>query len=316
MLEVIAAGPGLVAVGHDQDENAVFWTSRDGTAWSRVEQQGGGFADAAAWSVAAGGPGLVVVGEDLSGKAAVWTSEDGTAWTRVPHHDALMGAEMHSVVATGAGLVAVGGSSGKVEDKPFAIVWNSVDGVNWVRVPHDEDAFGSAVMWDVAAGGPGLIAVGGDFQASLVWTSPDGVTWDRVHRETHEEPFLDDTFMYTVAATDELIVAGGDDMSLEGANMWTSPDGLNWSLLPVEAWEDFAGYAVEAILPSDHGWVAVGRYAGAAWTSPDGMTWTRTADYSTFGYTWFTSACVFGDEIIAVGSSAEAEGATVWRFSP
>jgi hypothetical protein len=39
-------------------------------------------------------------------------------------------------------------------------------------------------MWAVAAGGPGLVAVGSDDSAGdadgAVWTSPDGLTWTRV----------------------------------------------------------------------------------------------------------------------------------------
>jgi hypothetical protein len=39
MSAVVAGGPGLVAVGHDdagEDEDAAVWTSPDGLVWSRV----------------------------------------------------------------------------------------------------------------------------------------------------------------------------------------------------------------------------------------------------------------------------------------
>jgi hypothetical protein len=45
-----------------------------------------------------------------------------------------------------------------------AAVWTSVDGLSWSRVPHDEALFGGATlqtMESVAAGGPGVVAVGG-----------------------------------------------------------------------------------------------------------------------------------------------------------
>jgi hypothetical protein len=39
------------------------------------------------------------------------------------------------------------------------MVWTSVDGMTWSRVPHDEMAFGGWVF-RVTVGGPGLVAVG------------------------------------------------------------------------------------------------------------------------------------------------------------
>ena len=44
-----------------------------------------------------------------------------------------------------------------------AVVWTSVDGLSWSRVPHDEAIFGGADFYrmnSVIAGGPGLVAVG------------------------------------------------------------------------------------------------------------------------------------------------------------
>ena len=59
----------------------------------------------------------------------------------------------------------------------------------WERVPHDEAVFGGEgyqSMWSVAAGGPGLVAIGSDRVSdggpdnAAVWTSPDGLAWTRV----------------------------------------------------------------------------------------------------------------------------------------
>ena len=64
--------------------------------------------------------------------------------------------------------------SGGGED---AAVWTSPDGINWTRVPHDENVFGGGkVMVAVAAGGP-LVAVGydlsGDDLDTIVWTTTE-----------------------------------------------------------------------------------------------------------------------------------------------
>ncbi len=86
MTGVTAASQGLVAVGseHTEDrEPAVFWTSIDGTTWSRVprdEAVSGGESIQVMNSVTARGPGFVAVGADGSRDdldAAVWTVFEG-----------------------------------------------------------------------------------------------------------------------------------------------------------------------------------------------------------------------------------------------
>ena len=182
MTSVTAGGPGLVAVGTDasnDDGDPAVWTSTDGITWSRVPHEavfGGedrelmGADRQSMESVTAGGPGLVAVGFEGSfsnSDAAVWTSPDGITWSRVPHDDEVFGGRfsqsMESVTAGGPGLVAVGW------DGPFsefrlrhAAVWTSPDGITWSRVPDDEvlGSEGDQTMFDVTAGGPGVVAVG------------------------------------------------------------------------------------------------------------------------------------------------------------
>ena len=198
---LIAAGPGLVAVGSDgttlrgRNIDAAVWTSIDGITWSRVPHEDavfGGDGDQVINSVVVGGPGLVAVGSEtirFDVDAAVWTSSDGVTWSRVPHDEAVFGGRrdevMLSVIAGGPGLVAVG-SVGKGGDHD-AIVWTSTDGLTWSRVAHDEAVFGGEsiqVMHHVTAAGPGLVALGldGPFDASsaAAWISSDGITWSRV----------------------------------------------------------------------------------------------------------------------------------------
>ena len=114
---VTAGGPGLVAVGSDGFDAAV-WTSPDGVTWSRVphdESVFGGATTQSMWSVTVASPGLVAVGGDSSGDdvaAAVWTSPDGVNWSRVPHNKEVFGGagfqNMQGVTVGGPGLVAVG----------------------------------------------------------------------------------------------------------------------------------------------------------------------------------------------------------------
>jgi len=285
MVSVTVGGPGLVAVGSDKLDAAV-WTSVDGITWTRVPHDDAVFGGATMGSVTVGGPGLVAVGPgqvESGGDAAVWTSVDGFTWTRVPHDDAVFGeARMNSVTAGGPGLVAVGTGNGEE-----AAVWVSVDGLAWARVPHDETVFGGATtMVSVTVGGPGLVAVGWDsldyhldlIQAgAAVWTSVDGITWARVpHDEAvfggGVDPVLSLTMVSVTSGGPGLVAVGSELFGRRGA-VWTSVDGITWTRVADGA--TFSG-PMMSVTSRGSGLVAVGSDA-EVWTSPDGITWTHVA---------------------------------------
>ena len=235
---VAVGGPGLVAVGDinsgvDGEESAV-WTSVDGLTWSRHV---GVFEGGDPGVVTAGAAGLVALGGD-----AVWTSVDGITWSRVAHDEAVFdlqlgdGNGVMSVVVGGPGLVAVG-SEGLNSDAPTgrarAVVWTSVDGLTWSRVPHDEAVFGGPGdqgMFDVTVGGPGLVAVGEDAQGAPVWTSVDGLTWSRVPPD--EEVFATHGVATSAPKVKiEALIAAGPGLVAGGGGgpLWTSVDGVTWS---------------------------------------------------------------------------------------
>ena len=80
MRSVIAAGPGLVAVGSAGFDGwpAAVWTSPDGITWSQdpygrdIPSGEGGYGRM--FSVTVGPSGLVAVGNHRGGTAAVWVS--------------------------------------------------------------------------------------------------------------------------------------------------------------------------------------------------------------------------------------------------
>ncbi len=260
---------------------------------------------------------------------AVWTSSNGTTWTRVPHDDAVFRrAWVSSVTAGGPRFVAVGTSvvvHGRTRD---AAVWTSPDGLTWSRVSHDETVFGQAAMYDVTTGGPGFVAVGFDGPpqtvdgTAAVWTSPDGISWSRVpHDPTVFEP---QEWMSSVFAGGPGFVALGSRWHgpAEGSStvMWTSPDGVTWSRVPLDK-AVFGDAEVSGISAGGPGVVAVGEVGGdaAVWTSADGTTWSRVAhDEAVFGgaaETWMTSVARGGTGLVAVGGSSSGSGdrrAVVW----
>jgi hypothetical protein len=362
---VTAGGPGFVAVGSvgsNDDGDAAIWTSPDGMTWSRVphdETVFGGPDTQRMLSVIAGGPGLVVVGADGSfgerdWDAAVWTSVDGITWSRVPHDEVVFGGEeskaMTSVTVGGPGLVAVGGAGHEWDEGGDAVVWTSVDGIIWSRVPHDESVLGGArvqTMSSVTVGGPGLVAVGSDSQGrahndsdAAVWTSVNGITWSRVHHDD-EAVFGGIGFqkMFGVTVGGPGLVAVGSDQPGDdvpagpssAAAVWTSVDGITWSRVHHDeaVFGGTGGQAMAAVTTAGPGLVAVGSDGGgydtradsAVWTSVDGITWSRvTHDEAVFGGTRMSSVTVAGRGLMAVGHDWLGENtdlyAVVWVATP
>ena len=136
-------------------------------------------------------------------------------------------------------------------------------------------------LWDVIAGGPGFIAVGGGFEpghevgTAAIWVSQDGRTWQSV-------ALLGDAatgIPRSITATPEGFVAVGSGCCPDRAAVWLSGDGLAWERLPDQP--AFADAAMFGVSWQDDGLVAVGCsallecFSGLAWTSPDGRTWSE-----------------------------------------
>jgi hypothetical protein len=138
-------------------------------------------------AVTVGGPGLVAVGHASEASVAVWVSADGYTWSRVPDPQGVLGgtgrpvtvsimqAGPLSLTRAGSGLVATDGRT----------VWTSADGYQWSQAA---DGF-PGIVWDwlgrnMAAAGPGIVAVGSsplpnEEWTAAAWHSTDGSTWTR-----------------------------------------------------------------------------------------------------------------------------------------
>jgi actin-like ATPase involved in cell morphogenesis len=306
MFRAAEGGPGLVGVGSDGsggDLDAAVWTSQDGASWTRVPHEDalfGGESDQHMNSVVAGGPGLVAVGFDHSAghsDASVWASSDGITWSRVTDEAMFGGAgdqTMNRVTTGGPGLVAVGYdvSGGTVQ----AAAWTSADGASWSRVVSDPSELGGGRMRSVVALGSRLVAVGfvrsGENDDAAVWTLEDG-SWSRVRHEDAVFGGDGDQQMATVAAGGPGLVAVGFDSSGgdSDAAVWTSPDGVRWSLVPRDdgAFGGRREQVMNFVLETPHGVIAVG-YDGSAgnldsaiWSSDDGIEWVRSASTDELG---------------------------------
>jgi hypothetical protein len=275
-------------------------------------------------------------------------------WAQVCDAETLGGGVMYAVTAGGPGLVAVGANHldyytretqadlfgyGEQDDligAADAVVWTSPDGFTWSRAPHDETIFGgdgSQQMFDVTAGGPGLVAVGRDGPAvdgegnAAVWTSPDGLTWSRVPDDEAVFGGPGEQRMVSVTVGGPgLVAVGFDRPAVDGeqnAAVWISADGLTWIRVPHDE-AVFGGDSSQMMLSvtdQGPGLVAVGSVGhpdeekdrridelaadAAVWTSADGLTWFRVPhDEEVFGGPGeqrMVSVSVGGPGLVAVG---------------
>jgi hypothetical protein len=330
MVSLTVGGPGFVAVGGDAG-NAAVWTSVDAVTWKRVPDEGNvfGSGDQGMSSVTVGGPGLVAVGGD-GADIAVWTSVDGVKWSRVVHDEAVFGdASVFSVIEGGPGLVAVGSTEpGDNRSRLFnvdAVVWTSVDGLTWSRVPHDETVFGgeeNQIMNDVTVGGPGLVAVGYDgccswdnpLGVAAVWTSIDGVVWSRVPHDDSVFGSRNDAMVSVTAGGPGLVAVG---YSFGCRPVWTSVDGITWSRVT----DDVPGTCnrvIRDVIATEGGLVAVGHGAGS-WTSVDGTNWIQIYGYVSDSQGRMLSVTETDSGLVAVGgvglnTGSNGDGA-VWLWN-
>ena len=370
---ITTGGPGFVAIGEtvsvgtsSQAEDAAVWTSPDGTDWTRLPPSAevfGGPGLQFMEDVTAGGPGLVAVGfgwgePELAGTTAiVWTSVDGTAWSRLPYQDAFASpgyegndTAMHSVTVGGPGLVAVG------TDSRVAAVWTSTDAVAWTRAPHNPEAFGTGRVLEsatdmsvVAAGGPGLVAIGtsgigarsewglGDVdwthepgaEHAVVWTSADGITWSRVPYDPAVfgggegqhcymgSLAVGDSSLVAIGSCERYTVESGDEDGLVSHGdrlvIWTSPDAVSWSRVSLDETVFRAGDEVKTVTAVGSDFVATG---SGVWTSPDGITWSRAEGLALSGVEamGIRSVAVGSRGLVAVGEVDEL--IAVWTATP
>jgi class 3 adenylate cyclase len=308
--------------------------------WERVDAETAGFdgpGDQRINRLHAGGLGIVAVGQDSSrGRldAAAWASRDGIAWSRAAP-EALHqpgGQAMTAATGGGPGIVAVGwtGSEGELD----AAVWTSRDGSSWRRVPGLDrlGGDGDQVMNRVAAGGPGLIAVGYEEAAGdrdgAIWTSADGLTWDRVESAETILGGVGNQEVRALATSDDRLVAVGyDDVrGSRDAAAWSSQGGRRWHRVPHVAGV-FGGpgeQLMNAVIAHGPSFVAVGwdtvhtSRDATAWTSADGTEWERVpqdeVELGGRGIQLMYGIESAGSGLVAVGRDTSGGGsdAAVW----
>ena len=343
---VVRGGPGLVAISQPFGGTAPrAWVSADGRHWRFKALDPQSFSGVVRLSAPAPGKrGLVMVGTVKGPPSTevvplphgvVWRSTNGLSWQRIPDPTGVFnGATLSAVTSGGPGYVAVG--TVQIQPSPTlasnyrAAVWLSRDAVHWRRAPDAGAGFSAAFINDVAAGGPGLVAVGlapgppGHLPVSAIWISRTGSSWRRV--ALGQGAGVD----RIVAGNTDLLALGhtGAGDGLQKTLLWTSRDGLHWRRVATDPFG--AGRIPPAITAFGSGFAAAGAYdnAPALWTSADGARWTLAAGSDGFGgltdvaglTAWRTGVVVVGRSasppVVSTAGASISFKAIAWTWTP
>ena len=304
VVDIVAGGPGFVALAISGPAATTILLSPDGREWSTAPQPE--WSNAGLVSLVEADGRLIAVGRDTTDVdtdvAMVWISEDGVEWRRAPGGPDLEGAQLIDVVETDDGLVAIGG----YPTQDAAGAWTSPDGEIWTRAA-PTDSFQHAFVWAVAAGGPGLVAVGWrrsdnptGFDPAF-WTSVDGSEWTL--SATPEGAA--GAQVRDVAASGDAMVAVGDLLMGGQALAWVSADGTTWET--ITAPDSFGEASLADVVSTPRGFVALGGRNvddGGFWTSADGRDWTLLDDPA-FADASLADALAVDDDLIVVGNTQE-----------
>ncbi|HEX4815345.1 MAG TPA: hypothetical protein VFV66_21595 [Nonomuraea sp.] len=234
-IHVVTAGEkGYVLAGEDRDQagraSAAVWFSSDLRKYTRSKKLPQGGSGVRIHDVVATADGFVAVGGSGPSdqeRSVVWHSEDGLNWTprpRVAPPDATSAGLRH-VTAYQDKLVAIGAALVDGSRRAFAAV-SADDGATWETawLPADR----SAAVYDLAAAGDGLVAVGwhgvpgeGD---SAAWTSQDGLAWNRVALTKDRLAGPGMQWLTAVAVSGSEVVALGRSTTYDADHLilWTS----------------------------------------------------------------------------------------------
>ncbi|MEN8114495.1 MAG: hypothetical protein ABFS21_08910 [Actinomycetota bacterium] len=254
---------------------------------------------------------------------------------------------LFDITRFGTGFVAMGFDPGE-DHRQDGVIFMSDDGLTWTRVAEEDPALttGTALMYGITEGGPGLVAGGMSCEDSefpclagpypTIWTSVDGSAWTR----TQIEQGSDYGAVSDVLATDHGIVAVGniegptpDGHSLSRPAVWQSQNGVEWS----RVWQGVAvidvdfmdGPSVNALAQAESGrYIGVGsafdeggESVAAVWFSDNAVDWERIDPESPAFKSEHGNDAIMLDAVpsrhdgfIAVGSDAGVQAA-VWVSS-
>ena len=154
----------------------------------------------------------------------IWSSPDGTQWTQVAEQTPWSARRNAMLVEFNNNLWLLGGakSNGTPEvmsARSLRDVWQSADGVRWIRISDNLPAGGEKALvfqshiWVLGRGG--------------AWRSNDGVSW---HQTANGKPFINRGSFGATVYDGRMWLFGGVGRDKTLNDVWSSVDGVTWQL--------------------------------------------------------------------------------------
>jgi hypothetical protein len=228
-----------------------------------------------------------------------------------------MGGELnqspYQIVSGGPGLAVLGtDADGDPENQTqMAAVWTSPDGRTW-RASRllDGVANGDTSEAQVIAAIPGALVVAGGVccteEERAMWWSADGLVWERLVLPLA----MQGVSFFSIASGPQGFVGVGTSLEgdpndpTENGELWTSPNGRDWTRVDPGAADIGEGWLVDVAWTGTH-WLAVGKqlggdtWDGAVWRSEDLASWSRVAA---------NDAVLVGDDEVELGRIVPFDG--------
>jgi len=293
----VAVGFAGTGQGYFGLHQGVVWRSADGINWQQTVDPA--FLDVSPTYVVAVADTVYVFGQfstcaeaidtectdDPNAGTVVFRSMSGAPWEQLAQTSDIIGASFDGVTAWGNTLVAWGAAG---DDNGTSTVWTSADGLNWTPTT---DLAGLDPVDSVAAGGPGLIAFGAKFDASIEDTQLVAATsTDGIQFTSATVPAITGASVMSVAAGPGGYAGAGwaasDSEPSLGLTL-SSADGTNWSQTTATD-GSFDNTLMNDLHATSSGYVAVGSaidetdmtlQTGRIWLSADGTSWHSPGNF-------------------------------------
>jgi hypothetical protein len=217
----------------------------------------------------------------------VWSSPDGATWQQ-DRSSAWPTRSGHAVAVFNGAMWVLGGNSYGIQ--PLDDIWSSVDGTNWSQAAVAGQHWTAREDHATVVFQNKLWVIGGRDGAGYrndVWSTPDGINWTRetpaagwIPRAGHTATVFDNRIWVIGGGDGNGVVTGGIQRDSAFGDIWSSQDGINWTLETANA---PCGQRRDHACAVAYGriWLAGGGDPGVypwvrrdLWSSPDGVNWT------------------------------------------
>ena len=256
----------------------------------------------------------VLGGENGGLKNDVWKYNKTEGWIQVTEAAEWSARSNHAVLVFDGKIWLLGGKDAVSERND---VWYSENGETWTKVMQSASFDKCYDHEGLVFNGKMWIIGGRDYKGdptSKIWSSSDGASWSEVNASNipWDARYGHACLLYNAS----MWVIGGRCDSGNMNDVWSSADGVNWSLATDNA--EYSNRSGHAALTYDGlMWILGGDWNNSkmndVWYSSNGETWHRVLDSADWYGRRYHSAAVYNEKMWILGGERTYELRDVWH---